>query len=326
MDAAQAWEPGKMTLATVVDAQVVANNGVSFTAKSFAAEVLGPMPGKWNGYDQLATDLQKEVWGKVGYIHAISAEAGRNIVTIGQALCDMKEMLPHGQFMDCVKAEFGWNRAWAGQLMDVAKRFSNVHSSIHLPSSAKVLALLAQSDADDDIVQQAAEEKWTVKETRKRLGSERQRDRTIVDEAMSVLKLSPEARRLAEQAEHITTRQLMDELGLDDVPKGKRHQGESHVFCKNGTGWWKLPFAQPLDVQTIAHQPSERLRCANESSEVLPLAVAAQRLGKKLSYLRNRLSPSTIAKHGYVSGNGWQAEPHSIRGACLVRSVSDESS
>ena len=49
---------------------------------------------------------------------------------------------------------------WAFQLMQVADRFSNANSSSVLPSSAKVLALLAASDADDATVQQAAEEQW----------------------------------------------------------------------------------------------------------------------------------------------------------------------
>ena len=65
--------------------------------------------------------------------------------------------------MACVKSEFGWSDRWAQQLMQVADRFSNANSSSVLPSSAKVLALLAASDADDATVQQAAEEQWTVK-------------------------------------------------------------------------------------------------------------------------------------------------------------------
>ena len=56
--------------------------------------------------------------------------------------------------MACVKAEFGWSDRWAQQLMQVADRFSNANSSSVLPSSAKVLALLAASDADDATVQQ----------------------------------------------------------------------------------------------------------------------------------------------------------------------------
>ena len=47
--------------------------------------------------------------------------------------------------------------AGAQQLMQVADHFSNVNSSCHLPSSAKVLALLAAAGADDATVEQAAQ-------------------------------------------------------------------------------------------------------------------------------------------------------------------------
>ena len=43
---------------------------------------------------------------------------------------------------------------WAFQLMQVADRFSNANSSSVLPSSAKVLALLAASDAAAATLQQ----------------------------------------------------------------------------------------------------------------------------------------------------------------------------
>lgn len=299
----------------IIDVQSKVVNGVSPEAKAFAREILGPMPGAWDGYMQLDDGIQKKVWGKVGHIHAISAEAGRQIIEIGQTLIDMKALLPHGQFMDCVKAEFGWSREWANQLMQVGERFSNVNSSGHLPSSAKVLALLAASDADDATVQQAADERWTVKQTRQRLGNERQRERSIVQEAISVLKLSEEARHLAAKAEHISTRQLMDELGTEELPKGREHITTAFTFCKNGAGWWKLPIQQPVAIAADS-EPID-----SGTVEILPMAVAAQRLGKKSNTFRVRMSPGSIAKHGFPTGLGWQAEPHPARGMCIVRSI-----
>jgi hypothetical protein len=299
----------------VIDVQSVAVAGVSPQATAFAAEQLGPMPS-WDGYNQLDEYTSKELYGKVGHIHGLSAEAGRQIVAVGQTLIEMKEMLPHGQFMACVKAEFGWSQSWANDLMAVGKRFLNLGTSLNLPSSAEVLALLARSDANNATVQQAAEERWTVKQTRQRLGNERQRERSIVQEAMSVLKLSEEARRLAAKAEHISTRQLMDELGTEELPKGREHKTAQFTFCKNGTGWWKLPIEQPLEVPVASVEPA-----SVAAAELLPLAVAAQRLGKKLSTFRVCLSPSKTAVLGFPKGNGWQAEPHSARGMCLVRSI-----
>ena len=297
--------------------QTIDVSPISTEAKTFAEEQLGPMPGKWDGYDDIADDeTRREVWSKVGYLHGLSAEAGRTIITIGETLLAIKEMLPQGQFMACVKAEFGWSPRWAQQLMQVAERFTNANSSSHLPSSAKVLALLAAANADDATVQQAAEEQWTVKETKRRLGGERQRERTLVQEALSVLKLSDEARQLAAKAEHISTRQLMDELGVEELPKGKEHKTAQFTFCKNGTGWWKLPIEQPVEVPAAQIEPALAV-----AEELLPLVVAAQRLGKKTHTLRVSLTPGAVAQRGMPTGNGWQAEPHAKRGYCTVRKI-----
>lgn len=312
---------GAMTIATVVDSQVMPNDGVSLEAKVFAAETLGPMPGRWDGYDSLDIATQQTLWSKVGFVHGLSAEAGRNIVSIGQTLCEMKEILPHGQFMACVKAEFGWSQGWCTRLMQVANRFGNCDSSHNLPSSAKVLALLAASGADDATVQQAAQECWSVKQTRDRLGGGKRRERSVFDEALSVLKASQEARQLAEIAEYVSTRQLMDELDLDDPPKGKSHQSTAHIFFKNGTGWWKFPSLRDQEKTTATICQTDPTPYMADATEVLPLAVAAQRLGKKLSTMRQRLTPASIAQHGHIKGNGWQAEHHPKRGHCLVRKI-----
>jgi len=297
----------------VIDISATSVNSVSPQIKAFAAEQLGAMPGSWDGYNQLDENTSKELYSKVGYIHGLSVEAGRQIIAVGQTLIEMKEMLPHGQFMACVKAEFGWGSTWTEQLMQIAGHFVNSHSSGNLPSSAKVLAMLAASDADDATVQQAAEEKWTVKQTRQRLGNERQRERSIVQEAMSVLKLSEEARRLAAKAEHISTRQLMDELGTEELPKGREHKTAQFTFCKNGTGWWKFPIEQPV-VVAVEPQP-----VYDDEVEVLTKVVAAQRLGKDLRRLTQDLCPGDIKKRGYPTGNGWQAEPYHVHRTCIVR-------
>ena len=296
----------------VIEISATAVSEILMQQKACTTEQLGPMPS-WDGYNQLDKDISKEVYGKVGYIHALSAEAGRQIVEVGKTLLEMKEMLPHGQFMACVKAEFGWGATWTEQLMKIASHFVNSHSGGSLPSSAKVLALLASNNADDATVQQAAEERWTVKQTRQHLGNERQRERSIVQEAISVLKLSEEARQLAAKAEHISTRQLMDELSADELPKGREHKTAQFTFCKNGTGWWKFPIEQPV-VVVAEPQP-----VYDDDVEVLALAVAAQRLGKKLETFRIGLTPSGIKRNGLPKGNGCQAEPHSARGMCLVR-------
>lgn len=299
--------------------QTVDVTAVDSWKENFVEERLGPKP-RWEGYGEIEDQsISRLVYSKVGFIHAQSAEVGRGVIAIGQALLEIKENLTkHGQFMACVKAEFGWSQPWAYQLMQIAKRFSNHNSSYELPSSAKVLALLAAANADDATVQQAAEEQWTVKETKRRTGGERQRERTLVQEALSALKLSAEARQLAARAEHISTRQLMDELEVEELPKGKEHKTAQFTFCKNGSGWWKLPIQQPID--TAADVDKSSVSSGQPPTErVVSHQEAATLLGKKPTTLSVGLSRYKGGERKPPSGNGWVALPHPARGMCLVK-------
>ena len=116
---------------------------------------LGPMAGAWDGYIEMEPAGAMRAKALVGHIHAQTESCARAAIDIGKRLTDLKDLLPHGQFTACVKAEFGWTAQWAGQLMRVAEHFSNRKSTFNLPSSAQVLALLASTNAADDTVQQA---------------------------------------------------------------------------------------------------------------------------------------------------------------------------
>lgn len=236
----------------------VAPSTVSPAALEWCQEQLGPMPGRWEGYDQISDEEERrQIWSEVGYIHGQSAQTGRTIVEIGQALIRLKERLPHGWFVDCVKAEFGWSRSWAQRLMQIADRFSNVDSGLHLPPSARVLAELAAANATDAVVTQAATEGWTVKETRRRVGSERQRERTLIQEVRSVLKARPEVIALASKAEERTTLQVMQELGLQEPPKEQEIRGAEYIYCRAGQAWYRLPLQAPVEVVAEpAHEPA----------------------------------------------------------------------
>ena len=287
-------------------------------ADDFVEDRLGPRP-TWQGYGEIEDQaVAQRVYGCVGFIHAQSAEVGRGVIAIGQKLQEIKADLPHGQFMECVKAEFGWSQRWANQLMKVAERFSNWKSTSNLPSSVEVLALLATANADDATVEQAARESWTVKETKRRTGGEKQRERTLVQEALSILKFTAEARQLADKTKQISTRQLMDELGVEELPKGKEHKTDQFTFCKNGDGWWKMPIQQPINVSADAE-------AASESSDQTPIErvvshqEAATLLGKKPATLSVGLSRYKGGEGRPPSGNGWVALPHPARGMCLIK-------
>lgn len=301
--------------------QTIDVSSVASWEASFVEERLGPSP-KWDGYQDIADQqIAERVYGNVGFIHAQSAEVGRGVIAIGQKLQAIKADLPHGQFEACIKAEFNWSPRWARQLMQVADYFSNRKSTSDLPSSAMVLALLAESNADDATVEQAAQEHWTVKQTRQNLCGEKQRERTVIDEALKAFRISEEARSLAANAQRITTRQLMDELGADELPKGKQHVTPAATFVKDKESWIKFPMQQPVDVPaTATRTQADLFGEPTPVEEVVSLAEGAARLGKKnIETFRVNLSPSKIKRQGHPKANGWIALPHPERGKCIVK-------
>lgn len=302
----------------------VTANGSSIRSDhlAWAEERLGPKPGKWSGYDDIADDeTRKQLWSKVGYIHGLSAEAGRSIVSIGQTLRDMKDILPHGQFMDCVKAEFGWSQSWAHQLMAVAERFSNHNSSYDLPSSAKVLALLAASGADDATVEQAATEGWTVAETKERLRkpSSPRGPQPTEALALSIIRKGEverlrQALQLAEQAATVTADQVMAEQRLRDLGKLRYIPGADADFHRLKDGSWvRLPHAGRVDIQPEPdQQPAAQKQPAAvatwDAAPLLKVDAAAERLGITATFLQRLLTPSVasqrngqpLIRNGYI--------------------------
>ena len=105
-------------------------------------------------------------------------------------------------------------------------------------SDATTLFLLSADATPEDVRQlaldrRAADDPPTRKEVQERKRqSQGVAQSHLAQEVKAALKISSEARHLAASAEHITTRQLMDELDLDDLPKGSQHQNQSHVSQK----------------------------------------------------------------------------------------------
>ena len=280
---------------------------------------LGPMAGAWDGYMEMDPVEAMRAKALVGHIHAQAENCARAAIDIGKRLADLKELLPHGQFMACVKAEFGWSQPWAFQLMKVAERFSNHKSTYDLPSSAQVLALLAASGADDAMVQQAVDEDWTVAETRRRVRSAGRPRQPQPAEALalSILRKGEidrlrEALALAERCSVITTAELKQEVPLRELPKVQRIAGVEADFHRMKDGnWIRIPHAGDVDVTpeplaAIDPEPQQQLmvmESAESADCVLSLDEAAKRIGVKRSSLSCQLVPSMnpngITRGGY---------------------------
>jgi hypothetical protein len=263
---------------------------------------LGPMAGAWDGYMEMDPAEAMRAKALVGHIHAQAENCARAAIDIGKRLADLKELLPHGQFMACVKAEFGWSQPWAFQLMKVAERFSNHKSTYDLPSSAQVLALLAASGADDATVEQAATEKWSVERAKRELRRPRQ-PQPAEAMALSILRKGEidrlrEALALAERCSVVSSAEVMGEQRLRDLGKARYIAGMEADFHRMKDGSWiRIPHAGDVDVTpeppaAIDPEPQQQLMVMESADCVLSLDEAAKRIGVKRSSLSCQLVPS----------------------------------
>ena len=288
------------------------------TVDVVAESVSTPLQPDSYDYDRLPTELRDQAMLAQGTVLTKLGGAVERVIDAGNTLRWAKETLPHGEYLPWVQQACGLKRDAAAKLVKAAEWVEMSGAARHLDRIADTDTLfLLSADATREDVREWAMERCAAGDppTRKEV-QERKRqsqgkaDRTLAQEVKAALKIKPEARELAAKAEHITTRQLMDELNADDLPKGAEHRNQTHLFLKNGTGWWKLPSSsfQAAPVQTPV-----------VTDEIVPLARAAALMGLSSKSLSVRLSQARSGKRKPPSRNGWTAKPHSSRGMCLVK-------
>lgn len=268
-------------------------------------------------YNRLPEHLRIQAMTAEGTVVQGLQSAIQRVVEAGQVLMWAKETLPHGEYLPWVQQACELKPQYAQKLIKAAE-WANAAHERHLDSvtDANTLFLLSADTTPEEVREWFMERcaagvvpsRKEVQE-RKKNHSEPARQRTVLQEALSALKLSPEARSLALQAEHISTRQLMDELHVDELPKGTKHFTEHATYCKNGVGWWKLPFIKPIDVssQSLRESPISDQQAANcFTSEVMPIQKAASFLGISQGSLSVRLTPKQVAQKGVYIRNGYQ--------------------
>lgn len=284
----------------------------------------------------LIADPEARDWAEsaAGFITFGLGQAVVKVLEAGNLLMEAKERLKPGEYLPWVEQACGLKPSHAAKLVKAAQWVNVEHvPHVNTITDTATLFLLSADATPEDVREWALERCAAGDPPSRREVQERKRaaqgcrDRTLVQETLSVLKLSTEARQLAAKAEHISTRQLMDELGVEELPKGKEHKTAQFTFCKNGTGWWKLPIEQPVEVPATA--PKFEPKPLREQAELLSVESewetvsteeAAQRMGfAKPHHLRNVLTPSFTAKRGLPARNGWEAARSDERGKCLIR-------
>lgn len=282
-------------------------------------------------YGLIADPVQRD-WAEsaAGFITFGLGQAVVKVLEAGNLLIEAKQRLAHGEYLSWVERACGLKRSHASQLIKAAQ-WANVQHVEHLDGITDTATLfLLSADATPEEVRQWALERCAAgdppsrKEVqeRKRNSSEAGRERTVIDDALKAFRISPEARSLAANAQCITTRQLMDELAVQELPKGTRHVTSAATFVKDKEGWIKFPMQQPVDVPAVPTRTQADLFSEPTSvEEVVSLAEGAARLSKKIDTFRINLSPSKIKRQGYPKANGWMALPHPQRGKCIVKRI-----
>lgn len=290
------------------------------TVDVVAESVSTPLQPDSYDYNRLPTELRDQAMLAQGTVLTKLGGAVERVIDAGNTLRWAKEALPHGEYLPWVQQACGLKRDAAAKLVKAAEWVEMSGSARHLDRIADTdtLFLLSADVTPDDVREWfmercAAGDPPTRKEVieRKRQ-SQGKPDRTLTQEVKAALKISSEARHLAANAEHITTRQLMDELDLDDLPKGSQHQNQSHMFLKNGTGWWKVP--SPATKAEPTPEPVQQ----TSGQKLLAVKEAAELLGVSAAGISARLSPSGLKGKEFTVIRGRVLRPSSERGKCIL--------
>jgi len=291
-------------------------------------------------YSRLPPELRDPAMLAQGTVLTKLGGAVERVIDAGNTLRWAKDKLPHGEYLPWVQQACGLKATYASQLVKAAEWVNLQPAESLIGVSTTDTLFLLSADATPEDVREwvmercAAGNPPTRKEVQDRKRqSQGKATRTLTQEIKAALKLSSEVRQLADKAEHITTRQLMDELDLDDLPKGVEHQNQSHLFLKNGTGWWKVPNEKPVDIQLV--KPREQTNLLVEpvienkekDLQIIKVSEAAKQMGYENAHqLRNKLTPSSIKRLGNPKGNGWEALPHPKHGCCFIRQTTSSNS
>jgi hypothetical protein len=141
---------------------------------------------------------------------------------------------------------------------------------------------------------------------RKRQASGARQPRSVEAVAVSIIRKGEldrmrEAVALAEQAQVMTSAQVLDQIGLRQLPKGSSILGAEADFFKLSDGQWvRIQHNGQVDVEPC---PEPVL---TQSIQAVPFNLAAQILGCAVPSIKQRISPKQISEKGTWYKNGYR--------------------
>ncbi len=107
-------------------------------------------------YTPLDTKIAEKARSTAERIRERLKKTLEDLIEGGSDLLEVKEALPHGQFVAWLKAEFGWSERMAQNFMSVAERFKSAKFA-DLPIQPSAAYMLAAPAVPDEVRQVAIE-------------------------------------------------------------------------------------------------------------------------------------------------------------------------
>jgi hypothetical protein len=266
---------------------------------------------------ELITNEEDREWAEyaAGSIRFDLGQAVLKVLTAGNMLMEAKSRLPHGQYLPWVQQACGLKPQRAAELIKAANWIQTSGNAGHLESlaDAQVLFLLSADATPEDVREWfmercAAGDPPSRKEVqqRKRQASGARQPRSVEAVAVSIIRKGEldrmrEAVALADQAQVMTSAQVLDQIGLRQLPKGSSILGAEADFFKLSDGQWvRIQHNGHVDVEPC---PEPVL---TQSIQAVPFNLAAQILGCAVPSIRHRISPKQISEKGTWYKNGYR--------------------
>ena len=265
---------------------------------------------------ELITNEEDREWAEyaAGSIRFDLGQAVLKVLTAGNMLMEAKSRLPHGQYLPWVEQACGLKLQYAQKLAKAAEWVNAAHER-HLDqiTDANTLFLLSADATPEDVRQWAMERCATGNPPSRKEVQERKRQAPSARQPMPVeavavsiirkgeLDRMRQAVALAEQAQVMTSAQVLDQIGLRQLPKGSSILGAEADFFKLSDGQWvRIQHNGQVDVEPC---PEPVL---TQSIQAVPFNLAAQILGCAVLSIKQRISPKQISEKGTWYKNGYR--------------------
>ena len=276
-------------------------------------------------YDHLQDQrLRDWAMAAAGTIRSNISGAVQKVLEAGHLLQQAKDRLPHGQYLPWAQQACGLKPDYAARLIKASEWAANVEHVPHFNGVADIATLfLLSADTTPEEVREWFMERCAAGEVptraevaeQKRTAGRPRQPQPAEAMALSILRKGEldrirQALHLAERASSVTVAEVMEEQRLRELGKLRFIPGTAADFHRMKDGSWiRLPHAGDVEVSAVeapaVEMPEpepepERLPepepRAWDSSPLLSLKAAADRLGTKKAYLNQLLCPAFVQK------------------------------